>query len=144
MHKDLVFINWRSSRHCLQNEWPLEQIWSCQALVYSYASSFYKSQNVLGWSTFFVSDQKLIYILCQTKRRFKFGQEIWFLCQHKIFGTSTECNTIFSPKHLDQPKTFGPSPNILEHVDGQGIIDLNRAFNKIRRGQLTSFSKAKP
>ena len=31
------------------------------------ASSFYRSQNVLGWSKFFVPDQKFIYILCQSQ-----------------------------------------------------------------------------
>jgi hypothetical protein len=29
-----------------------------------YALSFYRSQNVLGWSKFFLSDQKFIYVLC--------------------------------------------------------------------------------
>ena len=33
----------------------------------SYALSFYRSQNVLGWSKFFVSDQKFIYILWQSQ-----------------------------------------------------------------------------
>ena len=31
------------------------------------AFSFYRSQNVLGWSKFFVSDQKFIYILWQSQ-----------------------------------------------------------------------------
>ena len=29
--------------------------------------SFYRLQNVLGWSKYFVTDQKLIYILCQSQ-----------------------------------------------------------------------------
>ena len=33
----------------------------------SYALSFYRSQNVLGWSKFFVPDQKFIYILWQSQ-----------------------------------------------------------------------------
>ena len=33
----------------------------------TYALSFYKSQNVLGWSKFFVPDQKFIYILWQSQ-----------------------------------------------------------------------------
>ena len=33
------------------------------SLHQSYALSFYRSQNVLGWSKFFVRDQKFIYIL---------------------------------------------------------------------------------
>ena len=32
-----------------------------------FALSFYRSQNVLGWSKFFVPDQKFIYILCQSQ-----------------------------------------------------------------------------
>ena len=35
--------------------------------VVIYALSFYRSQNVLGWSTFFVLEQKIIYILCQSQ-----------------------------------------------------------------------------
>ena len=31
------------------------------------ALSFYRSQNVLGWSKFFVPDQKFIYILWQSQ-----------------------------------------------------------------------------
>ena len=34
-------------------------------IVHSNALSFYGSQNVLGWSKFFVQDQKFIYILWQ-------------------------------------------------------------------------------
>ena len=34
-------------------------------LLNTYASSFYRSQNVLGWSKCFVLDQKLFSILCQ-------------------------------------------------------------------------------
>ena len=33
----------------------------------SYALSFYRSQNVLGWSKFFVPDQKFIYMLWQSQ-----------------------------------------------------------------------------
>ena len=32
-----------------------------------YALSFYRSQNVLGWSKYFVPDQKFIYILWQSQ-----------------------------------------------------------------------------
>ena len=35
--------------------------------VTTYALSFYRSQNVLGWSKFFVPDQKFIYILWQSQ-----------------------------------------------------------------------------
>ncbi len=35
--------------------------------VYTNALSFYRSQNVLGWSKFFVPDQKFIYILWQSQ-----------------------------------------------------------------------------
>jgi hypothetical protein len=36
--------------------------------IQSYALSFYRSQNVLGWSKFFVPDQKFIYILWQSQK----------------------------------------------------------------------------
>ena len=36
-------------------------------VLITYALSFYRSQNVLGWSEFFVPDQKFIYILWQSQ-----------------------------------------------------------------------------
>jgi hypothetical protein len=38
--------------------------------VSSYALSFYKLQNVVLWSKFFVSDQKFIYIYCASHKHF--------------------------------------------------------------------------
>ena len=45
------------------------KIWlsSNQMVLLSNAWSFYRSQNVLGWSKFFVPDQKFIYILWQSQ-----------------------------------------------------------------------------
>ena len=37
-----------------------------QFISYSNALSFYRSQNALGWSKFFVPDQKFIYVLWQS------------------------------------------------------------------------------
>ena len=37
----------------------------CHKMIY--ALSFYRSQNVLGWSNFFVPDQKFLYILWQSQ-----------------------------------------------------------------------------
>ena len=34
----------------------------------TYALSFYRSQNVLGWSKFFVPDQRFIYILWKSQK----------------------------------------------------------------------------
>ena len=45
--------------------WPRGTVYI--RIVSSYALSFYRSQNVLCWSKFFVSDQKFIYILCQSQ-----------------------------------------------------------------------------
>ena len=79
------------------------------------ALSFYKFQNVLCWSKFFVSDQKFIYILCQSKRWFAFSK-IGFCGVTKVFEEAL--NEI---KFLDWLKTFGPAQNILGLVKGQGI-----------------------
>ena len=36
----------------------------------TYAMSFYRSQNLLGWSKYSVQDQKIIYILWQSQKSF--------------------------------------------------------------------------
>ena len=36
-------------------------------VLYIYAMSIYRSQNVLGWSTIFVADKKFVYILWQSQ-----------------------------------------------------------------------------
>ena len=59
--------------------------WIVDRNFYLYALSFYRFQNVLGWSNFFVPDQKSIYIcivavtniLCQTKRWFAFSKIVF-------------------------------------------------------------------
>ena len=38
-----------------------------QVHILSNALSFYRSQNILGWSKFFVTDQKFIYIFWQSQ-----------------------------------------------------------------------------
>ena len=90
--------------------------------VRSYALSFYRSQNVLCWSNFFVHNQKFIYtfvavtnILCQTKRWFAFSK-IGFWAGTKVFEEAL--NAI---KFLECLKTFAPAQNILGPVKGQGI-----------------------
>ena len=51
---------------------------------FSLALSFYRSQNVLGWSKFFVPEQKFICILCQIKRWFAFSKTV-FSAGRKVF-----------------------------------------------------------
>ena len=61
--------------------------------IHSNASSFYRSQNIFGWSKIFVLYQKLIYIhivlvqnfLCQIKRPFPFNK---FNVCTKLFGAA--------------------------------------------------------
>ena len=64
--------------------------------LHSHALSFYRSQNVLGWSKFFVPDQKCIYILYQSQKfcarqkddlhtNHGLAQNIWTGTKH--FGT---------------------------------------------------------
>ena len=40
---------------------------SDQKMIFTHALSFYRSQNVFGWSKYFVPDQKFIYILRQSQ-----------------------------------------------------------------------------
>ena len=59
----------------------------------TYALSFYRSQNVLSWSKFFVPYQKLIYILCQTKRWVSYSK-FSFCAGTKLFGGALKFNSI--------------------------------------------------
>ena len=76
---------------------------------HSNALSFYRSQNVLGWSNFFVPDQ------CQTKKLFAFSK-IGFFAGTKVFEEALN-----AVKFLGWLKKFGPAQNILGPVKGQGI-----------------------
>ena len=63
----LVLSAWTNSKHFqLISNHLLHTHWSCSVGTYN-ALSFYRSQNVLGWSKFFVPDQKIIYILWQSQ-----------------------------------------------------------------------------
>ena len=75
------------------------------------ALSFYRSQNILGWSTFFVSDQKNIFILCQSQTFSKIG-----FCA----GTNVFEEPLNADKFLGWLKKFGPAQNILVRI----ILDL--------------------
>ena len=59
------------------------------SVVLSYALSFNRFQNVLGWSQFFVPDQKFIYILWQS-------QTFWFTFSKFGFEGITLCNYILN------------------------------------------------
>ena len=50
---------------CLSPHSPC--FWAYYASSFTKALSFYRSQNVFCQSKFFVSDQKFIYILCQSQ-----------------------------------------------------------------------------
>ena len=92
----------------------------------SNALSFYRSQNVLCWSKFFVPDQRHIVavtnILRQTKRWFAFSK-IDFCAITKVFEEAL--NTV---KFLGWLKKFGLAQNILGPVKGQGIRTANAIF----------------
>ena len=66
----------------------------------SYAMSFYRSQNVLCRSNFFVSHKKFIYILCQsqkfcaTQKNYLHSVKLFF-CWHKRFWRGTKCSQMF-------------------------------------------------
>ena len=78
----------------------------------NYALSFYRSQNVLWRSKFFVPDQKFIYTLWQSKRWFAFS---------KIVSSKNFEEALNSVKFLGWLKKFGQAQNILGPVKGQGI-----------------------
>ena len=77
-------------------------------LMYTYALSIYRSQNVLGWSKFFVPDQKFIRMLSQPQT----------FCDRQ----KDELHSVkLVLKFLSWHKIFAPSQNILGPVKGQGI-----------------------
>ena len=107
--EDLTFIQ-IGSGHTVN--YKLEFWW-----IETYALSFYRSQTLLGRSQFFVQEQKLISILCQTKRWFAFSK-FNFSADTSNFGVAR--NAI---QFLVWHKIFGPAQNILGPV-GQGIKTL--------------------
>ena len=84
------------------------------------ALSFYRSQNVLCWSKFFVSDQKFIYILwqsrtfCARQKDDLHSVKIGFCASTKVFEEALN-----AVKFLGWLKKFGPVQNILGPVKGQ-------------------------
>ena len=111
------------------NKWKVFQIWQLQCnvnlsknsskirqkirnqhQVFTNALSFYRSQNVLCWSKFFVLDQKFIYILCQLKRFC--ARPIDDLHSVKLVfwaGTKVYEEALNAIKFLDWLQTFGPA-----------------------------------
>ena len=64
------------------------------------ALSFYRSQNVLGWSKFCVAHQKFIYILRQSqtfcaRQKDDLHSVKLVFCGHKSFWRGTKCSQIF-------------------------------------------------
>ena len=73
------------------------------------------SQNVLGWSKFFVADQKFIFVLWQSQT---------FCARQKDDLHSVELvfeKALNAVKFLGLLKKFGQAQNILGPVKGQGI-----------------------
>ena len=65
----------------------------------------------------FGTDQKLIYILCQSLTfcatpKDDFHSVNWFLCRHKNFWGGTQCNWILVPCPFTGPKMFCAEPKI--------------------------------
>ena len=85
------------------------------------ALSFYRSQNVLGGSKFFVPDQKFIYVLWQSqtfcaRQKDDLHSEKLFFCA----GTKVFEEVLNAVKFMGWLKTFGAAQNILGPVKGQG------------------------
>ena len=74
--------------------------------------SFYRSQNVLGWSKFFGPDQKFIHILWQSQT---------FRGRQKADSRSVKFVFVQAQKFLDWLKISRPAQKILVPVRGQGI-----------------------
>ena len=88
---------------------------------YSNASTFYRSQNILGWYKFFGPDQKFIYILCHSQAFFAAPKDdlhsvnLVFVPAQKFFKRHQ-----MQLNFLNWLKKFGPAQNILGPVEGQG------------------------
>ena len=86
------------------------------------ALSFYRSQNVLGWSKCFVPDQKFIYILwqsqtfCARQKDDLHSVKLVFCAGTKVFEEAL--NIV---KFLGWFKKFRLAQNILGPEKGQGI-----------------------
>ena len=102
------------------------QIISERAFLYSHALSFYRSQNVLGWSKILVPHQKFIYILWQSQifcarqkdewhlvklvfeealnavKFFGLAQNIWTSTKH--YGTCKRSMRYFFVHQIKHPK----------------------------------------
>jgi hypothetical protein len=94
--------------------------------------SFYRSQNVLGWSKCFVLDQKFIYILWQSQTFCARQKDD--LHSVKLFfsaGTKVLEEALNAVKCLGWLKKFGPAQNILRPVKGQGISLLGHSNQSI-------------
>ena len=124
--------SWKSFDLNNFNQYKMESIF----IIHYYALSFYRSQNVLCRSKFFVLDQKFIYILCQSqtccaqpKRWFAFST-IGFCA-----GTKVVEEALNAVKFLGCLKKFGPAQNILRPIKGQGIriLILNQKWCKNSR-----------
>ena len=105
-------------------------------LIYTYrtnALSFYRSQNVLGWSKFFCARPKIYLhivvvtnILCQTKSWFAFSKIVFWS------GTKLFEEALNAVKFLGWLKKFGLAQNILGPVKGQGISKVKAKSLELR------------
>ena len=90
----------------------------CWNFLYTNALSFYRSQNVLCRSQFFVSDQKLIYILCQPQTFFAKQKDGLHLVKLFFVLTPFFEEAQNADKFLGWLKKFRPAQNILWLVKG--------------------------
>ena len=114
--------------------------------MFTCALSLYRSQNVLGWSNFFVLDQKFIYILWQSQTfsvRQKYdlhSVKLFFVLAQKIFWSVTKSlgPAQYVNKFLVQQKKIGPAQNILGPVKGQGINATKQRVRHHCAGELNA------
>ena len=70
------------------------------------ALSFYRSQNVLGWSKFFVLDHKFIYILWQSQTFCARLKDNLHSVKLVFVPAQMQLNFWAGSKNLDRHKTF--------------------------------------
>ena len=107
----------------------------------TFALSFFRSQNVLGWSKFFVPDQKSVYILwrsqtfCARQKDDLYSVKFVFCARTKVFEEALN-----AVKFLGLLKKFGSAQNILGPVfTGNRVTPYLKPIFLKMQSSLSSF-----
>ena len=102
---DVLFFNFHT---CVLNIHVQDNFQCGTYMVRTYALSFYRSQNVLGWSKFLVPDQNFIYMLWQSKT-FSARQKDDLHSVQLFFFSKVFEKALNAVKLLGWLKIFGPA-----------------------------------